>query len=92
MILAVVYFIAGGLIALLIFVKKTKIEIPESKEFEQIEREIKEWLEIPFTPTRTGIKMTTSFDAGLKPYALEKPKIAIPTERADGEHINEQVV
>ena len=85
MIWTVMYFIAGCLVFLLIFVKKPKIEIPESKEFEQIEREIKEWLESPITPIKKEIKrMTTSLDTDTGEYLFKEPRIVSPVPAFEG--------
>lgn len=78
MILAIVYLIIGFLAAILVFSNRPKIEIPKSKEFEQIEKEIKGWLEIPLTPIKKEIQMTTAFDTGLERHPLEKPVTATP--------------
>lgn len=95
MIFAFFYLLIGLFASILIFIKRPKIEIQIPKEYEQLEKDIAEWLEQPITQAKKRIKMTTAFDTGLEPYALEKPATAIPVgtfERVDGLYINEQVV
>ncbi len=44
LILAIIYLIAGFLSAVLVFIKRPKIEFQISEEYEQLEKEVKEWL------------------------------------------------
>lgn len=95
MIFAFFYLLIGLFASILIFIKRPKIEIQIPKEYEQLEKDIAEWLELPIIQTKEKIQMTTAFDAGLEPYFLEKPTTAISVnafERADGLNIKEQVV
>ncbi len=95
MILAIFYLLIGLFVSILVFIKRPKIEFQIPKEFEQLEKDIAKWLELPITYAKKDIQMTTAFDTGLDPYVLEKPANATPVvvvERADGLHITEQVV
>ena len=78
MIWALVFFIVGGLTSLIVFTKKPKIEIPESKDFEQIEKEIKEWLASPIVPIKKEKQLTTAIETDLWKSPIEKTTASIP--------------
>ena len=49
MILAISYLLIGLIASVLVFIKRPKIEFQLPKEFEQLEKDIAEWLELPVT-------------------------------------------
>ena len=55
MILAIFYLLIGLFASILVFIIRPKIEIQIPQEFEQLEKEIQEWLEIPLIQVKKEI-------------------------------------
>jgi len=78
MIVAIFYLLIGLFASILVFIKRPKIVFQIPKEFEQLEKNIAEWLELPITQVKKGVQMTTADDTGLRKYYIERPMTTVP--------------
>lgn len=95
MIIAIFYLLIGLIVSILVFIKSPKIEFQIPREFEQLEKDIAEWLETPLPAVSREISMTTSLDTGLIKRPHERPMTTISTsafEKVDELQIAGQAV